>query len=550
LLAVVILLTVDVMTLPKTYWQSEEVRFGQALFTFDPLQQQPEPPAYPLYVALGRLLNFFVHDPFFALLALSVISTVAGVVITSLLATELFGNAWSGAAAALVLYLSPAMLIFGPLPNAEAVAMALIAAALLALVRGNAIWFGIFAAAAVGALPPIAVAMLVMAGVAPAISPAMRRVSAAVIGGATLLLCFVPLIEAIRGRVGYYVFTNYAALKTSSAAAGLDGRELVLRFIAHPWGSKWLSFPLLIAAVIGFAMLCGGRFLNRPSPVEKPASTLAAFAVAHLLFCFAVADRGDGVQPVIPSMIAVAMFAAAALSRWPRIAFAAALVYGAGAFVYAWPVLYDRHRVPSPPAAAMRYARQQLPADAMLLYEPSLEAWARSSRFSIAPIRDFDRYADQKIPLFVLGDGGSTMQHARIFFWPDSDAYGKVTTNRYRVVSLIPFPPPVRYRSLGGVYGFERTSDEEWRWLAGDAIVELPRLGTRVASVRLALPRDAPIDSNSVNINGSTVTVPRGGSISFSFPASSILRIHSARSFTSPRDRRTLAVQLLSLEQR
>ncbi|HEY3055158.1 MAG TPA: hypothetical protein VGK31_04405 [Thermoanaerobaculia bacterium] len=514
------------------------MRFGQALLTFDPVQQQPEPPGYPLHVALGRLFNFFVHDPFFALLALSIVASVAGVIIVSLLATELLGDLWSGAAAALVLYLSPAMLVFGPLPNAEATAMALIAGAMLAFVRGDAIWFAIFAAAAIGARPEIALAILAMVCVALAISPGMRRASAAVIGGATLLLCFIPLIEAIRGRFGDYVITNYAALRTASAAVGLHGRELVLRFIAHPWGSKWLSFPILIAAVVGLGMM------------KKRALPLAAFAISHLLFCFAVADRGDGVQPVIPSMIAVAIFAAAALSRWPRAAFAAALVYGAAAFLYAWPILYDRHRMPSPAAAAMRYARRYLPADAVLMYEPPLEAWARFSRIDVAPIRDFDRYADQKTPLFLLADGGSSTPHARTFFWRDSDAYGKVTTNRYRVVTLIPFPPAARYRSLGGVYQFERSGDEEWRWLGSDALIALPPLGPRVVHLVLALPADAPIDRNTVSINGVPVTVTRGRPLSFSFPARSPLRIHSARSFTSPRDRRTLAVQLLSLEQR
>ena len=118
-------------------------------------------------------------------------------------------------------------------------------------------------------------------------------------------------------------------------------------------------------------------------------------------------------------------------------------------------------------------------------------AWFTAS--TVAPIRDFDHFVGQAAPVFVLADGGSSTTHARMFFWPDSDAYGKVTTNRYRVITLIPFPPETRYRSLGGVYPFERTADEEWRWLAPNAIIELPRLGLNVVHVVLALPNDAPI---------------------------------------------------------
>ncbi len=144
----IVALAVVVMTLvtrPQTYWQGEEVRFAQALLTFDPVQRQPEPPGYPLYVAIGRLLNFFIHEPFTTLLVLSVIACGAGAVLVALAAAEILGDDWLGAAAALVLYVSPAMLVFAPLPNAVATGMALIAAGFL--------WSGLFAGAAIGVLP-------------------------------------------------------------------------------------------------------------------------------------------------------------------------------------------------------------------------------------------------------------------------------------------------------------------------------------------------------------------------------------------------------------
>ena len=520
-------------TLPLTYWQAEEVRFARALLTFDPMQQQPEPPGYPLYVAIGRLINFFVHDPFFALLALSVIAATAGAYLTALAVAEIFGNDWTGAAAALVLYFSPAMLVFDAMPNPEALTVALLAAAVLALTRGRTVWFGIAAAAAVAVRPEIAAAVLVMVLFRP------KAVGVFVVAVAT---AFVPLVEAIGiSHLRTYIQTNYAALKTSSATAGLHGRELLLRFIAHPWGSKWISFPLLIAAAIGFVLL-----MRRWRAI---AITLAAFAIAHIAFCLAFADRSDGVQPVIPSLIVVAIFAAAAL---PRFALIGAVLYSIGGFAYAWPILHLRHTRPSAPVGAMRYARRWLPHEAVLLSEPSMEAWTTLARFDSAPIRDFDLYADRSdTPLFLLADGGSRMPHAARFEWPDSDAYGKVTTERYRVASVIPFPPPARYRSLAGVYAFERTSDgREWRWLSGDALLALPPLGKNVVQLKFALPDDAPVASNVVVVNGNAVTVRRGQEVTVAFPAAPLLQIHAPHTFTSPRDRRSLAVQLVALQQR
>ena len=535
-----------IATLPLTYWQGEELRFAHALLTFDPLQQQPEPPGYPLYVAIGRLINFFVHEPFFALLALSVIAATAGAYLTALAVAEIFGNDWTGAAAALVLYFSPAMLVFDALPNPEALSMAFLAAAVLALIRDRTIWFGIAAAAAVAVLPQIAFAILVMVlasvWVRASHRTARAEARAYTAAGIVLMVAFVPLIEAIGvSNLIPYAKANYLALRTSSAAAGLHGRELLLRFIAHPWGAKWISFPLLLAAAIGFVVLV------RRS--HRVAVTLAAFAIAHILFCIAFADRADGVQPVIPSLIVIAILAVAAT---PRFAILGAVLYAIGGFAYAWPILHPRHTMRSAPARAMRYARRWLPNGAVLLYEPSMEAWATQPRFEIAPVRDFDRYAEQpETPLVLVTDGGSRMPHAARFEWPDSDAYGKVTTERYRVTSVIPFPPASRYRSLGGVYPFERTGDgREWRWLSGDALIELPRLGKRVVQLKFALPDDAPVVSNTVLVNGNAVTIDRGREVTVAFPASSQLQIRSQRTFSSSRDRRALAAQLVSLEQR
>ncbi|HEX7419526.1 MAG TPA: hypothetical protein VF505_06545, partial [Thermoanaerobaculia bacterium] len=229
-----------------------------------------------------------------------------------------------------------------------------------------------------------------------------------------------------------------------------------------------------------------------------------------------------------------------------------AVLYAIGGFAYAWPIVHLRHTTPSAPARAMRFARRWLPHEAVLLYEPPMEAWTTLSRFETAPVREFDQYADRSDTLlFLIADGGSRTPHAVRFEWPDSDAYGKVTTERYRVVSVIPYPPASRYRSIHGVYAFERTGDgREWRWLSGDALIALPRLGKRVVQLKLALPDDAPVASNTVLINGSEVTVDRGREVTVAFPASPLLQIRAPRTFTSPQDQRALAVQLVALEQR
>ena len=521
------------LTLPRGFWEGEEIRFAQALLTFDPFRSQPEPPGYPLYVALGRLVNVFVRDPFASLVALSVIASIAGAYLVA---------RFAGPAAAIFLFLSPALLVFGPLPDAESVSLALIAATFFFLQREQPELFALCAAASIGCRPQIAPAMLVVFAIGYVVLP--RRARMLSLFFISLTACFVPLLEAV--SVGW-AKTSYQSMRLASDAVGAQGKELLMRFIAHPWGSKFLALPVLAMAAIGVA-LAGGRLGRRPtgvSPVDDSGAegrraaaggtpALLAFAVVHLGFAFAFLDRSDGVQPVIPALLPIAVFAA-----WPpRGATVLAAIYAVASVVYTMPLLQARRTI-SPPMQAV----QSIPRDAVVLYEPSLEAHVKGR-----PVAEFGDFVESPAPLFVLADGGSP--YGRTFSWPDSDAYGKITTERYRVVSAIPFPPARRYRPRAGVYAFERTAGgEEWRWLAKEAVIDLPRAGQAVA-LSFGLPNDSPVESNAVTVNGRRVEVRRGERAEIEVPWAPRLMIRSDRSFSGPGETRDLAVQMLSLEQR
>src|SRR5580700_11371346 len=50
----------------------DSVNFALAIGRFDPSVHQPHPPGYFLYILLGRLLNYVVHDANLALVLLSI----------------------------------------------------------------------------------------------------------------------------------------------------------------------------------------------------------------------------------------------------------------------------------------------------------------------------------------------------------------------------------------------------------------------------------------------------------------------------------------------
>src|SRR5207248_4374324 len=51
--ALIVLLS-RIYTMPRTFWESDELLFAGAVTTFDPWSSHPHPPGYPLYVGLGR----------------------------------------------------------------------------------------------------------------------------------------------------------------------------------------------------------------------------------------------------------------------------------------------------------------------------------------------------------------------------------------------------------------------------------------------------------------------------------------------------------------
>jgi hypothetical protein len=170
-------------------------------------------------------------------------------------------------------------------------------------------------------------------------------------------------------------------------------------------------------------------------------------------------------------------------------------------------------------------------------------------------------YKRGDVPLMMFVDGGSTDPQARTFWWPPSDAYGKLTRNLYREVTLAPVPMNRRYLPLRGVYVLERTiAGDEWRWLDREAAIRLP--GGKEVTLQFALSPDTPYESTEVDVdvNGGeshSVTVKKGEIARISiwigyFSPDPVINIRSRQSFYPAtvlhnQDPRRLAVQLKSV---
>jgi hypothetical protein len=587
---------VRLLTRPFSLWEYDEFLFVAGIERFDPVQHRPHPPGYPLLIGLGKLFRWVCGDAFHALVALAVVSSLIGFVALFLAFRHLAARTFPDAsparaesvalAGALLFHLSPAMLVHGPMPMSDPPMLMFLSLALWAATRleaaaaggrmdraGFALALGAFGSAAIGCRPQVAVAVLPLLAVAALLAPGWRKRGWVLLGFVVVSLAwFVPLLAATGGPAGFVALLGkqgalVARFDSGEARLPWSRQGLAFRFIAHPWGDRWTSFPVLALAAVG-----GLRLLQVRPRATLPLATLGA---VHLAFCLAVMEPRDGVRYALPAVIAVAFAAATGVGalaelaerRWLRRAVppwvvllpAAALI--AGFAFYTGPLLAVRSTTDSPTVQAARWVERSLSRRAVFLAEPELEVPAlhllrERPVYRIAA--GLETTANQcGVRAYLLGDGESVWKEAKTFRWPESDAYGKLTRGHYRVVSVSHIPPAWRYVPLGGVYGFEPNLRERGlRWLAPEASIRVvPRCGNAFA-VTLALPGNAPWPSNRVSVwaAGAMVQeedVPRGGRVRFVVPLPQIpafdISFRSRSSFRTAAGR-AYAVQLVDVE--
>ncbi|HVR38427.1 MAG TPA: hypothetical protein VMU84_04975, partial [Thermoanaerobaculia bacterium] len=514
-----------------------------------------------------------------ALVAVSVIACVIGFVALSLTFRRLVDDADVAGAGALLFYFSAGMLVHSTLALADSATIAF-----LALTFWKATFFpndandrralllGLFSSAAIGCRPQICIPLI------PALVVALiflvkqwrHRVLVVVAFAVVSTMWFLPLMEATGGPAGLFAYearqAAYVVTHDAVESRGtMSAAQIVVRFLVHPWGSKYVTLPLLACVAIGVVALAR-RWSRKLLP-------LVVFAVVHIGFALIAMDPADGVRYSLPAMTLVALIAAFGLGAMRKLVDAPAPWIGVAFFAavsiwYTRPIIAERTQHPSPVVAASAYANQKLPHNTVILYAAGLRAQVDylMSEFRAMPIdaglRELTDHPE--IPAVLFVDGGSRDTDATTFRWRESDAYGKLTRNVYREVTLDVLRPEERFVPEKGVFAIERTVDgEEWRWLAPEGNIHIPALGRKSAVLTFNLSATAPFPANEVHVraNGhdiAMVTVSRNtpASVTIPLPGATPLDVTlvSSRSFVPDQvidngDKRLLAVQLVRVEQ-
>src|SRR5437870_3177983 len=234
ILGALLVLISRLATMPKTFWEGDELLFAAAIQKFDPWSSQPHPPGYPLYVGLGKCITLFTGDPFSALVALSVVGCVVGFVALSIAFRQLLDDDDLAVCGALLFFFSASMLVHGTLPLSDGPALMFVALMLWAatafpdrVTERRAIALGLAASAAIGMRPQLVVSVLPVFLVLLFWTRDIRKILAGLISFTILSIAwFVPLLDAAGGwsklmlwetRQASYVVTHDAAMSRGAA---------------------------------------------------------------------------------------------------------------------------------------------------------------------------------------------------------------------------------------------------------------------------------------------------------------------------------------------
>ena len=576
MIGALVVLFVQIAKMPRTPWENDEFLFAEAVKKFEPTiwAYHPHPPGFPLFVLLGKAMHELVGDPWRALVVLNILAAPIGFVAMSRAFRRWIDDADLAVCGALLYYFSASYLLHGSLAFSDPIAMTFVALAFYCIAAEGehehdraAIGIGLWSSAAIGCRPQLVIAMTPALLVAFFRMPTWRKRLAMLISfTVALLMWFLPLLDAAGGWRDLLTYERQQALYFVAHDAAMSrgaksSMEIAIRFVLRGWGSKYLTLPLIVLVVLGLVPAWRRRSAIVP---------VVVFGLTAFIFQIGWMDPADAARYSLSSMVFTALLAAFGLwtiraSTHVRLApWIVTAIFALGSYAYVRPVVSEMASKPSPPAAAAAYANAHNPPNTVILWDASLRPAAEylMPRFKTAALerglRDY--YTDSDVPLVLYTDGGSHFPDAHVFSWPESDAYGKLTRNHYRVVTLDPVRPIERYLPLSGVYALERTPQgEEWRWLAREATIRVPPLGlVHSAELHFRLSHDAPYDENDVRVfvNGrevGAVAVKKGETTPLTVPippGGVALQIVSEHSFRPAdvlhnQDPRSLATQLV-----
>ncbi|HET7036764.1 MAG TPA: glycosyltransferase family 39 protein [Thermomicrobiaceae bacterium] len=371
----------------------DSVSFALALRDFNLFVQQPQPPGFPVYIALGRALFWLHADPRWALVTLSALGGGVAVAATFGIGYLLSGGRRAaGLCAALLLGLIPIFWLSSEKALSDVPALAALLVAILLLLvarqRAAALWpalAGLASGLSLGFRPQNVLALLPFA-LALALALARCRrwrglAALAASGLAGVALWLVPVVEIslgpslylqllrIQGRHVWQTDSLFAAgpLSLGRLHARLSG---VLALLVQQ--SSGLTLPARFAGPLQLALalaLLGGLGLLLYAERRRPLVWLTAAWLALGLAQYALLESLDSPRLMLLFVPALVLLVSLALARLPGRALGPLLVaLSLLLLVAGWGPASILATQQTPPMQAAGYLRAHYsPSDTLLL---------------------------------------------------------------------------------------------------------------------------------------------------------------------------------------
>ena len=208
---------------PRHLITFDEINFALSIEKFDPAAHQPQPPGYPLFVGLIKLLSLFVPKVEIVFLAAALLLSIAALALLWILGEQMLGKRWGVVPPLLLLWNPPFW--FSALTNPVRLALAAGAVAVvlcLVLASNHQSRSWLVAAAAVlgfatGFRPPLLVEMTpLLLWTAWSLRLTPKAAAAAIIAFCATVSVWLPFLVASTGGVAalYHLLRTYAVDQT------------------------------------------------------------------------------------------------------------------------------------------------------------------------------------------------------------------------------------------------------------------------------------------------------------------------------------------------
>jgi hypothetical protein len=270
----------------RDLYDLDSVNFALAINRFDPRVHQPHPPGYFLYICLGRLLNLLVHDANLALVLVSLLASVATVILVYRLALEWFGPRAATFAGLLYLF-SPLAWFHGTVAltySVEAAASTLMGLLCWRIDRGRT-GFILTTAILLGITVGIRPSSILFLG--PLFLFSIRRapvgkiLGGLLVLGLTLIAWFVPMLLASGGPAAYFGALRSLWLMVPSKGTVFNSSPITS--VARAMTIVFIYFLCFGAAVL---VPLGAAFSPAPADKDKKVFTAVWIVPALCFFTF------------------------------------------------------------------------------------------------------------------------------------------------------------------------------------------------------------------------------------------------------------------------